>query len=181
MKLTICVPVYNEATAIMAVLRDLRGRFAEAQIIVVDDGSTVGTQELLKSVAGIRVIRHQRNRGYGASIKSALRQASGEYFAWFDGDGQHRVEDLEKVVMTLTENDLDACIGMRGKDSDVLWNRLPGKWLLTFVAEWIAGQTIPDLNSGLRCFRSSLALGRRYRLTQTAALSSERLRRYWGE
>jgi glycosyltransferase involved in cell wall biosynthesis len=156
MKLTICVPVYNEATAITAVLRDLRGRFAEAQIIVVDDGSTDGTQELLKSVAGIRVIRHQRNRGYGASIKSALRQASGEYFAWFDGDGQHRVEDLDKVVMTLAENDLDACIGMRGKDSDVRWNRIPGKWLLTFVAEWIAGQTIPDLNSGLRCFRSNV-------------------------
>ena len=47
-----------------------------------------------------------------------------------------------EVVMTLTENDLDACIGMRGKDSDVLWNRLPGKWLLTFVAEWIAGQAM---------------------------------------
>jgi len=156
MKLTICVPAYNEATAITDVLRNLREGFAEAQIIVVEDGSTDGTRELLKSVAGIRLIHHERNRGYGASIKSALRQASGEYFAWFDGDGQHRVEDLERVVNTLIENDLDACIGVRGSESDVRWNRIPGKWLLTFVAEWIAGQTIPDLNSGLRCFRSSV-------------------------
>ena len=156
MKLTICVPVYNEAKALTGVLQDLRALFSEAQIIVVDDGSTDGTQELLKSVAGIRVIQHERNRGYGAAIKSALRQTSGDYFAWFDGDGQHRVEDLEKVVTTLVENDFDACIGMRGKDSDFVWNRIAGKWLLSFVAEWIAGQGIPDLNSGLRCFRSSV-------------------------
>ena len=156
MKLTICVPVYNEAKAITGVLQDVRARFSEAQIIVVDDGSTDGTQELLKSVAGIRVIQHERNRGYGAAIKSALRQASGDYFAWFDGDGQHRVEDLEKVITTLVENDFDACIGMRGGDSDFVWNRIAGKWLLRFAAEWIAGQSIPDLNSGLRCFRSSV-------------------------
>jgi glycosyltransferase involved in cell wall biosynthesis len=155
-ELTICVPVYNEATAITGVLRDLRDAFSNAEIIVVEDGSTDGTRELLKDIAGIPVIYHERNRGYGASIKSALRKASGTYFAWFDGDGQHRVEDLEKVVTTLIENDVDACIGMRGRDSDVPLRRIPGKWLLTFFAERIAGQAIPDLNSGLRCFRSSV-------------------------
>jgi len=156
MNVAICVPVYNEVKSIAAVLRDLQSAFPDAHLIVVDDGSADGTRDLLASLSGIRVIRHDRNRGYGAAIKSALRHTSEEYFAWFDGDGQHRVEDLKKIVAAVAEGDVDACIGMRGGDSDFVWNRVAGKWLLRFVAEWIAGQSIPDLNSGLRCFRSSV-------------------------
>ena len=158
--LTICIPAYNEAAGIKTTLEGLRAKFQEAEIVVVDDGSTDETSELAKSVEGVTVLSHGRNRGYGASLKTAIRSSKGETIAWFDADGQHRVEDLEIVIQPVIDGRMDAVIGARGKGSDVSIDRLPGKLFLKLVAELLVGQTIPDLNSGLRCFRADVI--RRY-------------------
>ena len=76
-KLTVCIPAYSEAGAILATLEALRARFPQAQIIVVDDASTDATGQLARSVPGIEVVTHTRNMGYGASIKTAMRRARG--------------------------------------------------------------------------------------------------------
>jgi glycosyltransferase involved in cell wall biosynthesis len=154
--LTICVPAYNEAAGIKNTLEGLREKFRDAEIIVVNDGSTDETLELAKSVADIVVLSHSRNCGYGASLKTAIRYSKGEIIAWFDADGQHRPQDLEKIIQPVLEDKMDAVIGARGKESDVRMDRLPGKMILKFVAELIVGESIPDLNSGLRCFRSEV-------------------------
>ncbi len=158
--LTICVPAYNEALGIKIMLEELRSRFREAEIIVVDDGSTDDTLKLAKSVEGITVLSHERNRGYGASLKTAIRKAKRKTVAWFDADGQHRVEDLEKVAQPIIDESMDAVIGVRGKESEVSMDRLPGKLILKVVSELLVGESIPDLNSGLRCFRADVI--RRY-------------------
>lgn len=154
--LTICIPAYNEATGVKATLEGLRAKFDDAEIILVDDGSTDETFELAKSVEGIVVLSHDRNRGYGAALKTAIRNSKGKVIAWFDADGQHRPEDLAKIVQPVLEGKMDMVIGARGKGSDVRMDRLPGKILLKFVAELIVAETIPDLNSGLRCFQSKV-------------------------
>jgi glycosyltransferase involved in cell wall biosynthesis len=158
--LTICVPAYNEALGVKTTLEELRSYFCEAEIILVDDGSTDETLKLAKSVKGITVLSHEHNRGYGASLKTAIRNANRETIAWFDADGQHRVRDLEKVAQPVIDGRMDAVIGVRGKESEVSMGRLPGKLILKFVSELLVGESIPDLNSGLRCFRADVI--RRY-------------------
>jgi glycosyltransferase involved in cell wall biosynthesis len=154
--LTICVPAYNEAAGIKNTLEGLKAKFLDAEIVVVNDGSTDETLELARSVEGVIVLSHSRNRGYGASLKTAIRSSKGETIAWFDADGQHRPHDLEKIIQPVLEGELDMVIGARGEGSDVRIDRLPGKMILKFVAELIVGESIPDLNSGLRCFRSEV-------------------------
>ena len=154
--LTICIPAYNEAAAVKVTLEKLRAKFDDAEIILVDDGSTDETYELAKSVEDVVVISHDRNRGYGSALKTAIRNSNGKAIAWFDADGQHQPDDLVKVVQPVLEDKMDMVIGSRGKGSDVRMDRLPGKMLLKFVAETIVGDFIPDLNSGLRCFKSEV-------------------------
>ncbi len=154
--LTICIPAYNEAAGIKTTLEGLKAKFQDAEIILVDDGSTDETFEMAKSVEGIVVLSHARNRGYGAALKTGIRYSKGGIIAWFDADGQHRPDDLEKVIQPVLDEKMDMVIGARGKASDIRLDRLPGKMLLKFVAELIVGESIPDLNSGLRCFRSEV-------------------------
>ncbi len=154
--LTICVPAYNEAAGIKNTLEGLRAKFQDSEIIVVDDGSTDETFELAKSVEGIVVLSHSRNRGYGASLKTAIRCAKGGVIAWFDADGQHRPNDLDKIIQPVLQDEMDMVIGARGEGSDIRPDRVPGKLLLKFVAELIVGESIPDLNSGLRCFKAEV-------------------------
>ena len=154
--LTVCIPAYNEAGAIEATCRQLRANFPEAQVLVVDDGSTDGTGDIARGVEGVDVITHVSNRGYGASIKTAVRHADRQAVAWYDSDGQHRPEDLIAVATPVLTGEKDAVVGARGEGSDVRVGRVPGKLLLKVVAQLIARQRIPDLNSGLRCFRKEV-------------------------
>lgn len=159
-ELTICIPAYNEEEAIGNTLRELKEEFPESEIIVVSDGSSDRTEEVAKSVAGIKVLSHERNLGYGASLKTAMRNATGRFVVWYDADGQHRVEDLREVIRPVLEGKKDVVIGVRKKGSDKSLNRVPGKLILKWVAELIARDRVPDLNSGLRCFK--LDVIRRY-------------------
>jgi glycosyltransferase involved in cell wall biosynthesis len=157
---SICIPAFNESAVIGEVLEGLRRSFPDAEIIVVDDASQDRTADVARGVNGVTVLSHERNRGYGGSVKTAMRHASGRIVAWFDGDGQHRPEDLKKVLLPIISGDKDAVIGARARGSDVRLDRLPGKMVLQSVAELVAGTKIPDLNSGLRAFRADVI--RRY-------------------
>lgn len=156
--LSICVPAYNEEEAVANTLKRLRRSFPDAEILFVDDGSTDNTLAEASGVEGVRVLSHDRNVGYGASIKTAIRNSTRKVVAWYDADGQHRAQDLEKVVAPVLEGARDAVIGARTRTSAVTRNRLPGKWVLKFIAELIARHKIPDLNSGLRCFRREVII-----------------------
>jgi glycosyltransferase involved in cell wall biosynthesis len=158
--LTIVVPVYNEAQAIERSIADLiaikQNAEFDVEVVLVDDGSEDGTQEVLLRHAdvGFRMIRHTENRGYGASLKSGLDVAQHRYVAITDADGtypNHRiVEFYEKAV----QEDLDMVVGARtGGAVHIPFIRRPAKWALNQLANYLTRKRIPDLNSGLRVMR----------------------------
>jgi len=156
--LAVIIPAYNEQEGLGPTLQALRQACPQAQVIVIDDGSSDRTAEVARSAPGVRVIRHARNRGYGASLKTGMRATRRRYIAWYDADGQHRPEDLIRVAQPVLDGHYDVVIGVRGRDSAVQRDRAAGKWLLGFVARLVSGEKIPDLNSGLRCFRRDVIL-----------------------
>jgi glycosyltransferase involved in cell wall biosynthesis len=157
-KFSIIVPCYNEGAVIVEVITELRVYLEEHlhdgyEIIAVDDCSTDDTRQKLQSLPGIRVTHHPINRGYGAAIKSGIKQAQGEFVATFDGDGQHYPADLVALCQTVKQEEWDMAVGARSRIFHTnLW-RLPGKWFLGWLANYLSKRRIPDLNSGLRLFR----------------------------
>lgn len=157
-KISIIIPAYNEEAGIAHTL-DLLCRedyFRDAEIIVIDDGSTDNTSQVVSHFKQIRLIRHSFNRGYGSAICTGVRAAVGEYIVWFDSDGQHQVSDLVAICTKLIEEKLEYCIGVRNETSYQDPNRKPGKWLLKQAVNFSVGRSVPDFNSGLRGFRRDI-------------------------
>jgi glycosyltransferase involved in cell wall biosynthesis len=158
--LSVVIPAYNEQRGIVATLEALRRECPEAEVLVIDDGSADLTALRARGVPGVKVISHAMNRGYGGAIKTGVRNASRRCVAWYDADGQHRPQDLLAVAAPVVAGLEDVVIGVRGRDSAVQRDRVAGKWVLALAARWISREDIPDLNSGLRCFRTEVI--RRY-------------------
>ena len=149
---TVIIPAYNEARAIHAVVTDLVEADLPfvAEIIIIDDGSTDETGRLAQA-AGARLIRHRQNRGYGAALKSGIRAAQTEFVLTYDADGQHRPDQL--TTLWAAHEAADMVVGARqALLHSPLW-RMPGKWLLNLLANYLMRRRIPDLNSGLRLLR----------------------------
>jgi glycosyltransferase involved in cell wall biosynthesis len=156
-QLTVVIPAYNEEATVGRVVGDLRSVCGDVihQIIVVDDGSKDGTGRAAEE-AGARVIRHAENVGYGAAIKRGIRAAETEFVVTMDADGQHRAEDVLGLWAQAPTSDM--VVGeRRGVRHTPLW-RVPGKWFLGRLANYLVRRKIPDLNSGLRLMRRELAL-----------------------
>ena len=117
-KLTIAVPVYNERARVARALKELQATPlpVETEVIVVDDGSTDGTWEELSQLMlpeSVRLIRHQRNRGKGAALRTALEAASGDVFVPFDADLEYDPGDLAKCIQPLIRDEADVVYGTR--------------------------------------------------------------------
>lgn len=162
-EVTIVIPAYNEEGAIAEVLARLV-QVMEAselahEIIVVDDGSEDRTAELAQKVACVTVIEHPRNQGYGAALKTGIRHARYPLICITDADGTYPNERIPELVGRLVEERYDMVVGARvGKNVKIPLLRRPAKWGIRQLGNYVAGQQIPDLNSGLRVFRRDVAL-----------------------
>jgi glycosyltransferase involved in cell wall biosynthesis len=156
-RLTIVIPAFNERGPIEQVLKHVQTICSDVvqEIVVVDDGSSDETA-CVAQAAGARVIRHKQNMGYGAALKTGIRNAQTDFVLTMDSDGQHRAEDVLRLWELVDANDM-----VVGQRTDLihspLW-RMPGKWLLGLVANHLTRRHIPDLNSGLRVIRREAAL-----------------------
>src|SRR5690349_16759046 len=103
--ISLVIPAYNEAEIIGQVVAALLGSARWREVLVIDDGSTDDTAGAAEA-AGARVIRHPYNKGNGAAVKTAIRNARGEYMLIVDGDGQHRPADALRVAAELGVFDL---------------------------------------------------------------------------
>jgi glycosyltransferase involved in cell wall biosynthesis len=160
---TVVIPVFNEETAVKEtvdkVVEVMRAAYS-FEIIAVNDCSTDKSketlEELTKTYPCLRVISHEKNKGYGASLRTGIKKANGEWIIITDADGTYPFEKVKDMI-PLT-NDYDMVIGARtGAEVHIPFMRKPAKWLLKRVAEGITHQKIPDINSGLRIFRKELA------------------------
>lgn len=158
--ITIVIPAFNEEGAIADVVKRMiaEKHSSVVEIIVVDDGSKDDTAALAEE-AGARVIRHPSNRGYGASLKTGIRAATSGWVLTMDADGQHKPDDVNKLCeASMADNPPECTIGKRTRlVHSPLW-RMPGKWVLTLMAQFLTKRKIPDLNSGLRLLRREVAL-----------------------
>jgi glycosyltransferase involved in cell wall biosynthesis len=139
-RLTIAVPVYNERLRVDAALKELlQTSFpVETEIVVVDDGSTDGTWETLQSLQlpdHVRLVRHTRNRGKGAALRTAIEAATGDVFVPFDADLEYEPADLVRLLQPLVEGKTDVVYGTRAFGSHtafsfwyVLGNKLLNLW-----------------------------------------------------
>jgi len=149
---SVVIPTFNEADGIAAVVEELRRSAGWHEVIVVDDGSRDGTGAAA-AAAGARVIRHPYNKGNGASVKSGIRAAGGEYVLIIDADGQHPPADAVRLASRLGEYDL--VVGARSSATQATWGRRLGNATLNGLASYLTGRPIPDLTSGFRAARRS--------------------------
>ncbi|MFA5792094.1 MAG: glycosyltransferase family 2 protein [Candidatus Paceibacterota bacterium] len=157
-KLTIIIPVNNEEAAIENTLNELLlfSKTREWDILVVNDGSTDKTKGILEKFTSVKVIHHPYNKGYGAALKTGIKNASTELICFYDSDGQHNPEDIISLLQHF--NNYDMLVGERSRDSHKEWIRRPGKWVLSKTANFLTGRKIPDLNSGLRLVKRDVIL-----------------------
>ena len=150
--LSVVIPAYNEATTIGQVItRIKRLEGFDTEIIVVDDGSTDETSENADACGADRVIRHRKNMGYGAALKTAIHHARHDLVVTIDADFQHDPADIVLLCKNLDE-ETDMIIGDRSQN-EAASHRTAGKWLLRHVAQFLTREKISDLNCGLRVFR----------------------------
>ena len=154
-KVSIVIPALNEGEVIGSVVANLRKEIPGAEVVVINDGSSDNTKEEAEK-NGARVVSHDYQRGYGAGLKTGTRSIDRDYIIFCDADGQHRSEDVKKLIDECDGYDL--VVGARGGDSHRPLIRRPGKLIMSKWAEFLAGRKIPDLNSGLRIFKREILL-----------------------
>lgn len=156
---SIIVCAYNEGENIGPVVSALRKYFGWCEIVVVDDGSTDTTYEVARTLLPETTVRHHKNRGQGASIKTGIRHATGDFVVLVDGDGQHPIEAIRDVINLLVEKpDIDAVLTQRDNLYSSGHLRSIGKIIINYVSKRLTGEEIRDNNCGLRAFKRSKIL-----------------------
>ena len=155
---SVIIPAYNEAAHVAGQIQAVREVMEQTgwrfEIIVVDDGSVDGTAARAVET-GVRVLRHKKNRGYGASLKRGIAAASFDWILITDADGTYPASAIPGLLERAAENDM--VVGARtGQTVKIPLVRRPAKWFLRRLASYLAGQKLPDLNSGLRLMRKDL-------------------------
>jgi glycosyltransferase involved in cell wall biosynthesis len=151
--LSIVLPAKNEAEGLSLVLPRLKSLYPQAEIIVVDDGSSDHTASVCEAEGVIRAA-HPYSQGNGAAIKTGLRRAGGEIVVCMDADGQHRPEEIE-LLLTEMATGYDMVVGSRNKSGQASAHRGLANALYNRLASWMVGHKVADLTSGFRAMRRS--------------------------
>ena len=162
---SIVLPVYNEIDHLDEELERIQKAMEVSghpfEIIVVDDASTDGSAERLREIRAekaspIRLIAFRTNRGAGAARKIGTEAARGEIVLWTDVDMSYPNDLLPTLVDAL--NGFDQVVGARtSEEGSHKMARVPAKWFIRSLAQWLSNTKIPDLNSGFRAFRKDVA------------------------
>lgn len=160
--LTIVIPAYNEEEALNKALPGILA-YCETKnwkIIIVNDGSIDQTKQVVSKYLEspiLTLINHKVNRGYGGAIKTGLNSASTDCVITFDADGQHKLEDINKLFAIMQSTDADMVVGSRPLADRNDWYRSVGKWLIRRITNILMPIKIKDLNSGMKLYRTHIA------------------------
>jgi len=146
--LSIVIPAKNEEENLATLLPRIKELYPDAELIVVDDGSSDGTGDRARENDAV-CIRHHFSLGNGAAVKSGARAASGKILVFLDGDGQHNPDEIEKLLSRKKEG-FDMVIGARDNKSQASISRLFANKIYNKFASIMTGRKILDLTSGFR-------------------------------
>lgn len=153
MKVSIVLPAKDEVKAIPDVIPAVMKACPDAEVLVVDDGSSDGTGEVAREL-GARVVRHSYPMGNGAAIKTGARHATGDVLVFMDADAQHDPEDICRLLKSI-EDGYDMAVGARSSSSQASFVRGFGNWVYNRMASWMTEQKVEDLTSGFRAVRAN--------------------------
>lgn len=166
-KVSIIIPVFNEKDTLTALLEKVvQANFAglEKEIILVDDASTDGTLEILKSLQEkYNVLFHEKNQGKGAAIRTAVKEATGDYVVIQDADLEYLPDDYDKLLPLLLNNEADVVYGSRFKNEEnsknfILKNKIANKFL-TLLTNVLYGAEITDMETCYKAFKREFIQG----------------------
>jgi glycosyltransferase involved in cell wall biosynthesis len=148
------IPAFNEEKNIAAVVVKLKEKYDH--VLICDDGSSDMTQTIASSLGAI-VVKHPKNLGYGAAIKTIFdeaRKIDGDILVTFDADGQHQISEIDSVLKPIFEDQADIVIGSRflGKTKDLPKYRKIGIKTITSLTNTLTGSNITDAQSGFRAY-----------------------------
>ncbi len=154
MRVAVVIPAFQATATIGDVVTRTRATLPDAQVIVVDDGSTDGTGEEGRG-KGASVLTHARNRGKGVALRTGIARAyadGADMIVTLDGDGQHPPEEIPRLLAPLAEGRADLVLGARRRDGVMPLSRRFTNWLSATLASRIAGQRLHDAQTGFRAF-----------------------------
>ncbi|MCB9407372.1 MAG: glycosyltransferase family 2 protein [Tetrasphaera sp.] len=165
---TIVLPCYNEGAHVLKEIERITATMNASEfsyeVLCIDDASTDDTLAVLRDAAQryahLRILPFRRNGGSGTARRIGTQQARGEVVVWTDADMTYENEKIPDLVRILRDDaTYDQVVGARTTEEGThKWARVPAKWFIRKVAEWLTKTKIPDLNSGLRAFRREVAL-----------------------
>lgn len=163
-KVSIIIPVYNEKGTILELLKKVESaKFAglEKEIIITDDFSTDGSRDILNTLKNkYKILYHEKNKGKGAAIRTAVKEAEGDFIVIQDADLEYLPDDYDKLLPLLINNEADVVYGSRFKNSDndknfILKNKLANIFL-TSLTNVLYGCKITDMETCYKAFKREL-------------------------
>ena len=165
MNLSVVIPVYNEAGNIKEIIKRVQAQQLANEIVVVDDGSTDGTRDLLKDLDGrdkLRIILHERNRGKGAAVVTGMRAALGDILLIQDADLEYDPRDYPQLLQPIQEDIADVVYGSRflggPRRVAMFWHMVANK-LLTVMTNILYNTILTDMETGYKVFRRQVIEG----------------------
>jgi len=165
MKLSVIIPVYNEASSIEEIIRRVQAVQLAGEIVVVDDGSTDGTRERLAALdgkSGLRVILHEQNMGKGAAVRTGIAAAQGDVLLIQDADLEYDPAEYPNLLKPLEEGLADVVYGSRflgaARRPILFWNMVANR-ILTFMTNILYNNILSDMETGYKVFRKSVIDG----------------------
>ena len=152
MKISVIIPIYNEAATCIELINKVQAVLLEKEIIIVDDGSSDGTAELLSNIEGITLLTHSINQGKGAAVQTAIEHISGELVILQDGDLEYDPEDYQKLIKPITAGEADVVFGSRWLNNANKWSfHYFGNKLITLFSNIVNLRWINDMAS---CYKA---------------------------
>ncbi len=165
MNLSVIIPVYNEVQNIREILKRVQATGRPWEILIVDDGSTDGTRDILKELDGtdnIRVVLHEKNQGKGAAVRTGFGEAKGDVFLIQDADLEYDPRDYPAILKPIEEGIADVVYGSRflgaPRRSTMFWHMIANK-LLTLATNILYNNILTDMETGYKVFKREVLDG----------------------